>query len=298
MTKMILGGGELFDIQLIILNDGSKDGTGEIIERYRKNDSRVFSYTWDNHGLSCSREKSLEFVKGQYIAFCDSDDWVEPDWLISMYSVAKKYDADLVRFRALIDGVACTYNPQEILIWDSKQAIREFFIHKKINAMLQMELIKTSVMEKVHFNTSIRNWEDQSVALFILSNCQKIVRVNDARYHYYVNPNGISNGRTNEGRVKDSLQVMNAHVAFCEQPEWAEFLDAAKSFRRTWMFGELKSMYKSKLHLPDIENDIINLCKSSFLQSLKEVSGKDKLIMAVVLLCPPLARAIINMINK
>jgi len=285
----------MFDIQIVIVNDGSSDSTADIINKYASTNQNIISVYQVNKGCASARETALSYMSGQYYAFCDSDDYVESDWLVSMYRYSKRYDADIVRFRALIDNVCCVYDPNDVLVWNSKDAIREFFIHKRINAMLQMELIKSSVFEGVHFDTSLRYWEDQSVALQLLSNAKIIVRVNDAKYHYSVNLTGLSNGSSNAKKIKDSLKVMNSHVAFCTTPRYFEFKHAAEKFRRTWMLSEMKNMYKQGIIEPDLENSIKDLYRHNFLASTSHLKFVDKSFLLLTILFPKLTRLIIKL---
>jgi len=285
-----------FDFHLIIIDDGSSDRTPEIINLFKDKDPRIISFRWENHGLSCSREKALEFIKGDYVAFCDSDDWVEPDWLMSMYKTAINHDADIVRYRGILENVKVQYNPNEVNIWGPREAIYEFFEHKKITAMLQTELIRSILFYDVHFDTSLRNWEDQSVALQLLSKAKKIVRVNDAKYHYFVNNQGISNGKTNIKRIIDSFKVMDAHVRFCEKEPYNIFYEMACKFRRKWMFVELKSMYRWKVYDDSLERRIINLYRNKVITFISELKWKDKLFFLLIMINRRLAKKIATIV--
>ena len=84
------------NIQLIILNDGSRDVSLPVCEMYSKVDPRILLVDKDNSGVSDTRNMGLKLAEGKYIQFVDSDDYIEPDYTEHLVSAAEAYDADLV----------------------------------------------------------------------------------------------------------------------------------------------------------------------------------------------------------
>lgn len=87
----------LENIQIILVNDGSTDDSGQICDELVKSDSRIQVIHKKNGGLSSARNCGFEIAKGEYIGFVDSDDYVNTEMFATMYSYAKKYNADYVR---------------------------------------------------------------------------------------------------------------------------------------------------------------------------------------------------------
>ena len=84
-------------IEIIIVNDGSLDRSIDIIEKYvKENPTKIKYYEKKNGGLSTARNYGLEYATGEYIAFLDSDDYVEINMYEEMYNLAKKENADMV----------------------------------------------------------------------------------------------------------------------------------------------------------------------------------------------------------
>ena len=72
------------NIEIIVVNDGSKDRSEEIIQQYQKKDSRIKYFKRENHGLSESRNFALSKASGKYVVFVDGDDWLEKDMIAKM----------------------------------------------------------------------------------------------------------------------------------------------------------------------------------------------------------------------
>lgn len=100
-------------IEIIIVDDGSTDGSGEICDRYASKDRRIKLIHQKNQGLSATREACLKNASGRYISFVDSDDWCELDMCEKLYEEAIGSSADLLFFSAYRhrqDGVATICN--------------------------------------------------------------------------------------------------------------------------------------------------------------------------------------------
>ena len=84
------------NIEVLLINDGSPDSSGEICQEYVSRDSRFYYFKKENGGLSDARNYGIERSNGKYITFIDSDDWVEPTYIDDMYQAALKNDSEIV----------------------------------------------------------------------------------------------------------------------------------------------------------------------------------------------------------
>ena len=87
------------EIEVLLIDDGSTDGSGEICDAYAAKDARFRVIHQENRGLSAVRNRSLEEAAGEYVMFVDADDWVEPDFCETPWRCAVEQDADVVFFR-------------------------------------------------------------------------------------------------------------------------------------------------------------------------------------------------------
>lgn len=94
----------LDNIQIILVNDGSKDSSGKICLEYAEKYDNISYYFQENAGSAAARNAGLDHAEGEYIGFVDADDWIEPDMYRELYDAAKgNSDADIVMCRVFED---------------------------------------------------------------------------------------------------------------------------------------------------------------------------------------------------
>ena len=91
------------DFELILVNDGSTDKSGEICDEYGRSDSRVRAIHQKNGGVTAARKHGVEIAEGEYISFVDSDDWIEPNMFQDVLIKADLHNADMVLFDMLVE---------------------------------------------------------------------------------------------------------------------------------------------------------------------------------------------------
>ena len=95
------------NIELIILNDGSKDHSLPVCEEFRAKDSRIVLVDKENSGVSDTRNLGLKLAGGEYVQFVDSDDYIDPDFTQHLVEAAETHHADLPARRGLRQGHLC-----------------------------------------------------------------------------------------------------------------------------------------------------------------------------------------------
>ena len=136
------------NLELILVDDGSPDGCPEMCDHFAKNDPRVKVIHKKNGGVSTARNAGLDAASGDYIAFVDSDDWIEPDMYEAMMKKATEFDCDVVLCDCIKDS-SCQNIPYTHPIrpgfYDRAALEAEYFPH-------------LLMMENVQYPATISNW--------------------------------------------------------------------------------------------------------------------------------------------
>lgn len=191
------------NFQLVLVDDGSPDKSGEICDDYALLDSRIEVIHKVNGGVMSSRKCGIEHAKGVYSIQFDPDDWVEPTLLEDLYLQAVRENADMVICDVLehCNGKT-TYLKQEPTLCNNVTVMKDMF--SKLMGSTCNKLIKTSNYTKYHvqFYEDLVLLEDLFLMFQLLLNPLKISYVNKALYHYERNLNQNSITMTKGERFK------------------------------------------------------------------------------------------------
>ena len=124
------------NFELLLINDGSKDSSGTICDEYAAKDSRIRVFHKENGGVSAARNLGLDNAKGEWIAFVDSDDWVDESYLMDLFQAADEKDMLVVqglRYYSTINTIArelsfgdSVYKEEEIIKAFSEKEIHRY----------------------------------------------------------------------------------------------------------------------------------------------------------------------------
>ena len=173
------------DFELLLIDDGSPDRSGEICDEYARKDCRVKVYHKSNGGVSSARQYGLDNAIGEYVIHADPDDWIDADMYEKMYNVAVENNADMV-----ICDFQFESPKSRISIYQNFQHLDNISVLKKIYQYMYgscwNKFIKRSCLTlyNIHFPLDLFYGEDLFVNTCLLSFPIKIEYVPSAFYHY------------------------------------------------------------------------------------------------------------------
>lgn len=189
------------NLEIILIDDGSTDLSLDICKKFVLLDKRVCLYSQKNQGVSAARNWGLSKASGRYIAFIDSDDYIDKNMIKHLVNLALENDADIVACgyytfnnKEVIEK--CTPLP-EIEILSAQEAAIDSFSKTKYSCFLCNKLFKRSVLFSEHnalilLDTDIFYSEDRLYLLQVLNNVSKFVYDSQPLYYYRENSAGAS----------------------------------------------------------------------------------------------------------
>lgn len=234
------------NIQIILVDDGSTDKSGELCDQFASRDIRIEVIHQENKGLVSARKSGLKKAKGDYIGFVDGDDYIAP----SMYGVLLKkiveYDADFVHSGFVQEGKKVLNFKPGVMVFNSRRD-REEFIKRKlflppnnISPSIWSKLFKAEFIKECYSRVpdNAQYGEDLINLCICLERCSRFVLVGEAHYYYRYRGESI----TNEIGIKSFRNIFRYYANVCNVIRRYDSYEELESF----LINELcnKIMYK------------------------------------------------------
>ncbi len=190
--------GQTYDnLEILLIDDGSYDGSGAICDAYAGKDARIRVVHQENTGVSAVRNRALQLATGEWLGFVDDDDWIEPDMYEYLFSGIRRYDADIAicghwaEFRRRAAFTACA----EETVLDTRQALTRLLQNEEIQSLLCDKLWRRTLFQTITFPAG-RSFEDVTVAGRLFEQARRVVALPEGKYHYIKHPDSLSSSLT------------------------------------------------------------------------------------------------------
>ncbi|MVN22043.1 glycosyltransferase [Mucilaginibacter arboris] len=264
------------DFELILVNDGSTDDSGDRCNFYAILDSRVVVIHQNNHGVSAARNAGLNIARGTYIGFVDCDDEIDPDMYSTLINTAKHYDADIsicgVR-KVFPYKVELYYGTNAIKVYNKIEAIGGLF-KKKFSRSVCDKIYKAEIAKKIKFEGYMNEDTFYNFLIFIETN--KIVFNDVIKYNYLIRDNSVTMTKFSKKDL-DTIFFSERMIKICEEklPELiynAKYYDLVNNISLL----NLILMSKKELHLNEYNHVVRNLDNYSNYVNKNSIKSKHK----------------------
>lgn len=292
------------ELQIILVNDGSTDSSGEICDNYKEKDGRICVIHKKNGGLSSARNAGIDIATGEYLAFIDSDDWIEPDFFELLYKGIQQFNADIsvVQFAKVKKFENINYISDVHTEWykyNTKEAMKILFSDKIIGYSAVNKLYKTILFSDIRYPEGLL-MEDKATTYKLIDKSKSIVVNKSQKYHYYLRANSIMRKEFNEKNF-DSFLIHEEIIRFMNDnyPDLINVVKARYVYAAIRMIiMMIKSRYEEKIKYAKCLKIIKE--NKAYLLTEKNISIKIKLVVILFLLVPGLPSLLINnsMLNR
>lgn len=219
------------NLEIICINDGSTDGSLAICQEFAAQDSRFRIIDQANRGLAAVRNRGIQEARCDYLAFIDSDDYVDADFIEKLYHGLKEHDADICVSNVQYENMTrqfCLINDLSTnkSILNRVETMQEFLNPTGgLGNYIVNKLYKRAVFDGIVFPES-RLFEDAFTMYRILNNVNKAVIEQNTYYHYWIRDDSITGQYSPESNNFDLLNANKAKAHFvCENyPELASLV--------------------------------------------------------------------------
>lgn len=260
------------DLEIILVDDGSTDGSGELCDRLAEQDDRVRVFHKPNGGLGSARNVGIQAAKGNYLGFVDSDDWIEPTMYATILKLMQENRAQIgacgIR-RVTESGDSSFYNEnlQERHIYTTEEALNELPRNERLSNSMCNKLFQRETIVGLIINEQIA-YEDNPFTPQCIGRAKTVIYTAEPFYCYYEREGSISRkdfsikefDRVKADRMRldyyrdyfpqceDSAAI--AYIGSCLKLYFNARKCAEASEQRTALKEELRAVIKAYPHLP------------------------------------------------
>ena len=230
------------DWECILVDDGSTDASGLLCDKWALNDSRIKVIHQANQGVSIARNHGIEISIGEYIAFIDSDDWVDSSYLQELYD--NRGDCELVISghvgeREQGNNEYCEPLSTRTFVLSSENIVDFAHLNKKallygpVNKLFVAKIIKEN---RIQFPTNCAYGEDLLFSFHYLEYVKNMATVKNMSYHYIMRDQTLSR-RIREDQFDNDYQLWTVRRDFmCKRCLWTEEM---KTVMYTYLWGQI-----------------------------------------------------------
>lgn len=191
------------NLEIILVDDGSTDGSGKIIDSYSVSDKRIVIIHKKNGGLSDARNFGIEIATGEYFLFVDSDDWISKEYVETLLMLALKYDSDLVIGKIRKTFGNKVINDKQMILCEEKskeETLKKILLQDGIDVSACAKLYSRNIFKQIRYPKG-KLYEDFYIFGDIIESANKILITSYSGYYYFIRSGSIMQSSFNSNRL-------------------------------------------------------------------------------------------------
>jgi len=208
----------LKDIEIIIVNDCTPDHSMSVVNELAKDDHRISILNLErNEGPMIARKKGYMAATGDYITFCDGDDYLPPTAIETLYHAAIESNADIISGNIMYineSGERCPWM-NRLKYGNSREGIFKSLLRHELGHNLCSKMFKAALLQKKEYRTykNATNGEDGCMLYQIIANMTSIVQIKDAVYYYVQNAESSSQKKLSKNALENICSANTVRIA-------------------------------------------------------------------------------------
>lgn len=275
------------DYEIILVDDGSTDKSGEICDKFSKLYEKITVIHKENGGLSSARNAGIDIATGEYIGFVDSDDWIEPDMYDNLYNVAEKYRLDMALCGVELDfedgSSKIYYSIENFKILNKEEALRDIFVNSLFFEEAWNKIYRRHIFDTIRYPDG-KIHEDTYIICKILDKCNKIGYIPNISYHYFQRSDSIM------GNLKKIPSIDRIYSVYVVLRYLMNYKDIYKDSFYNLISAPLKNIdyiinsnsIDAKMYLKELKKFYKNYLKDIFYNN--NIPLSTKIIILIILL--------------
>ena len=263
------------ELEILIVDDGSTDSSGEICDRLATEDDRIRVFHQKNGGQASARNYALSVSRGEYIGYVDSDDWIAEDMYEVMLNTITQNDCDICvcgRYAVEGDSIRPSFGSEvdSLTVMDRLEAVRRFLTYKSVDSSAWDKLWKRSVLEDVEFPIGYI-CEDIPFVYNALTKANRVVHCAQSFYYCLHRQGSTSRSKFSErgmGLYLYPLGVRNmCRESFPELSSEADFYYLKNLLVIALRISAVKGRVEQRKHInAEVRKNISNILRSGRLK--------------------------------
>lgn len=269
-----------YNIEILLINDGSKDNSLSICKKNSLKDIRIKLISQENHGLAYTRNIGIQYAAGKYIMFVDSDDYIHPQMVEILHRNLKKENAEISscgHLEIYTNGFTDILNKKRIYKnYTPEEALQVFLFTHEIDVVCWNKLFLKSLFDNIYFPEK-KLFEDHYTIYKILDKAHKIVFDSTPLYYYCKRNDSIGGNKysTKNLQLKDAIEeeckyIISHHPAIQSDIKIGEIFWLIVLYNKMMLANQIDKKFEHNLQ-KKIKKHIILIIKSNHINKIKKI---------------------------